>query len=118
MSFRDIFGLILSIGIYILPFALVICFVLSLIYSHYKDIKKTKMSDLLCSHCDNCMHRYIGADYLYHCDITEKIAPKFCNPKDQWLYRRRFMIANVVCFIIGFWIGFVANILIIMAKDN
>lgn len=88
MSFRDIFGLILSIGIYILPVALVICFVLSLIYSHYKDTKKTKMSDLLCSHCDNCIHRYIGADYLYHCDITEKIAPKFCNPKDQWLYRR------------------------------
>ena len=20
--------------------------------------------------------------------VTEKIAPKFCNPKDQWLYRR------------------------------
>lgn len=46
MSFRDIFGLILSIGIYILPFALVICFVLSLIYSHYKDTKKTKAGQL------------------------------------------------------------------------
>lgn len=88
MSLNDILGLVISMMIYILPFAVIVCFVLSFLYKRYANAKKTKTSNLLDKHCSNCMHRYLGADYLYHCDITEKMTPSICNPKEQLFYRR------------------------------
>lgn len=89
MSFRDIAGLVVCGGFYILPFAIIIGFALSRLYKSIIWRRKCKLSNRLEKNCEGCMHLYFGSDYVHHCDISEKIGPTICNPKSKWCYRKK-----------------------------
>ena len=88
MRFHDISGLIVCAAFYILPFAIIFGFALSRIIKSIKYRKKKRLSEQLFNMCRNCASRYLGDDYLYHCDVAD-LGPDICNPRMQWCHRTK-----------------------------
>lgn len=87
MRAHDISGLIVCAAFYILPFAIIFGFALSSLIKNLRWEKQKKISEQLEKRCKDCKYRYLGTDYLYHCNIAN-LGPDICSPKMQWCYRK------------------------------